>query len=100
MVYRLFGRTVNQLTGQSTGRFLRIAWLVGKKCWYVQPSMAGAKDWNALPEDIRCEKSIRTFETQLESIDPSASTTLFLNDFFFLFCMYKLNTFIISNILI
>jgi len=45
--------------------------------------MGEAKVWSALPEDIRCEKSIRAFETQLESINLSASTTLFLNDRFY-----------------
>ena len=80
---RLVGGTVNQLTGQSIDRFVRIAWLVGNKYWYIHPSMGGAKVWNALPDDIRCETSIRTLETQLESIDLSASTRLFLNDLFY-----------------
>ena len=71
---RLVGGTVNQLTGQSIDRFVRIAWLVGNKCWYIHPSMGGA-------EDIRCETSIRSLETQLESIDLPASTRL--NDLFY-----------------
>ena len=31
----------------------------------------GAKTWNALPDDMKCEKSIGAFKTKLESLNLS-----------------------------
>ena len=47
--------------------------LLAVKTDYYQKSFAytGAKAWNALPHDMKCEKSMGTFQNKLKSLNLS-----------------------------